>query len=78
MHISTLELADNHIQAGGAQCLMEMLRVNFTIQHLVSQIFLKKSSTRGHHSFSSSTGQALNQLLSAVGFVQQSPVGRGS
>lgn len=37
MHISTLELADNHIQAGGAQCLVEMLRVNFTIQHLVSQ-----------------------------------------
>lgn len=38
MHISTLELADNHIQAGGAQCLVEMLRVNFTIQHLVSHI----------------------------------------
>lgn len=35
MHINTLELADNHIQAEGAKYLMEMLRANFTIQHLV-------------------------------------------
>ncbi|XP_036928455.1 leucine-rich repeat-containing protein 74A isoform X2 [Acanthopagrus latus] len=34
MHINTLELADNHIQAEGAKYLMEMLRANFTIQHL--------------------------------------------
>uniref|UniRef100_A0A3Q4ACM4 EF-hand domain-containing protein n=1 Tax=Mola mola TaxID=94237 RepID=A0A3Q4ACM4_MOLML len=35
MNINTLELADNHIQAEGAKYLMEMLRANFTIQHLV-------------------------------------------
>ncbi|XP_023272978.1 leucine-rich repeat-containing protein 74A [Seriola lalandi dorsalis] len=34
MHINTLELADNHIQAEGAKYLVEMLRANFTIQHL--------------------------------------------
>ncbi|XP_077414256.1 leucine-rich repeat-containing protein 74A isoform X3 [Vanacampus margaritifer] len=34
MHISTLELADNHIQAEGAKDLAEMLKANFTIQHL--------------------------------------------
>ncbi|KAK9533580.1 hypothetical protein VZT92_008689 [Zoarces viviparus] len=34
MHINTLELADNHIQAEGAEYLMEMLRANFTVQHL--------------------------------------------
>lgn len=37
MHINTLELADNHIQAEGAKYLVEMLRANFTIQHLVCQ-----------------------------------------
>lgn len=35
MHINTLELADNYIQAEGAKYLVEMLRANFTIQHLV-------------------------------------------
>jgi len=35
MHINTLELADNHIQAEGAKYLVEMLRVNFTVKHLV-------------------------------------------
>uniref|UniRef100_A0A8C6LXA9 Leucine rich repeat containing 74A n=1 Tax=Nothobranchius furzeri TaxID=105023 RepID=A0A8C6LXA9_NOTFU len=35
MHINTLELADNHIQAEGVKCLLELLRANFTIQHLV-------------------------------------------
>lgn len=35
MHINTLELADNNIQAEGAKYLVEMLRANFTIQHLV-------------------------------------------
>lgn len=35
MHINTLELADNHIQAEGAKYVVEMLRANFTIQHLV-------------------------------------------
>lgn len=35
MHINTLELADNQIQAEGAKYLVEMLRANFTIQHLV-------------------------------------------
>ncbi|XP_067469889.1 leucine-rich repeat-containing protein 74A isoform X2 [Thunnus thynnus] len=34
MHINTLELADNYIQAEGAKYLVEMLRANFTIQHL--------------------------------------------
>ncbi|XP_070835883.1 leucine-rich repeat-containing protein 74A [Chaetodon trifascialis] len=34
MHINTLELADNHIQAEGAKYLLEMLRANFTIHHL--------------------------------------------
>ncbi|XP_038585317.1 leucine-rich repeat-containing protein 74A [Micropterus salmoides] len=34
MHINTLELADNHIQAEGAKYVVEMLRANFTIQHL--------------------------------------------
>ncbi|XP_070402884.1 leucine-rich repeat-containing protein 74A [Nothobranchius furzeri] len=34
MHINTLELADNHIQAEGVKCLLELLRANFTIQHL--------------------------------------------
>ncbi|XP_075304767.1 leucine-rich repeat-containing protein 74A [Odontesthes bonariensis] len=34
MHINTLELADNHIQAEGAKYLVEMLRANFTVQHL--------------------------------------------
>lgn len=37
MQIKTLELADNHIQAEGAKYLVEMLRANFTIQHLVCQ-----------------------------------------
>uniref|UniRef100_A0A8C2ZVM0 Leucine rich repeat containing 74A n=1 Tax=Cyclopterus lumpus TaxID=8103 RepID=A0A8C2ZVM0_CYCLU len=35
MHINTLELADNHIQAEGAKYLVEMLGANFTMQHLV-------------------------------------------
>lgn len=35
MHINTLELADSDIQAEGAKYLVEMLRANFTIQHLV-------------------------------------------
>lgn len=35
MHINALELADNQIQAEGAMYLTEMLRANFTIQHLV-------------------------------------------
>ncbi|XP_049595401.1 leucine-rich repeat-containing protein 74A isoform X2 [Syngnathus scovelli] len=34
MHINTLELADNDIQAEGAKDLAEMLKANFTIQHL--------------------------------------------
>uniref|UniRef100_A0A2I4CZ82 Leucine-rich repeat-containing protein 74A n=1 Tax=Austrofundulus limnaeus TaxID=52670 RepID=A0A2I4CZ82_AUSLI len=34
MHINTLELADNHIQAEGVKYLLELLRANFTIQHL--------------------------------------------
>ncbi|XP_062379522.1 leucine-rich repeat-containing protein 74A [Sardina pilchardus] len=34
MHITTLELADNHILAEGAKYLVEMLRANFTIQNL--------------------------------------------
>lgn len=38
MHINTLELADNHVQAEGAKYLVEMLRANFTIQHLVCRI----------------------------------------
>ena len=37
MNINTLELADNHIQAEGAKYLMEMLRANLTIQHLVGR-----------------------------------------
>lgn len=35
MQISALALADNSIQAEGAKYLMETLRANFTIQHLV-------------------------------------------
>lgn len=35
MHINTLELADNHIQAEGAKYLTEMLRTNLTICNLV-------------------------------------------
>lgn len=35
MHINTLELADNQIQAEGAKYLLEMMRANFTIHHLV-------------------------------------------
>lgn len=35
MHINTLELADNQIQAEGAKYLLEMMRTNFTINHLV-------------------------------------------
>ncbi|XP_041828531.1 leucine-rich repeat-containing protein 74A [Melanotaenia boesemani] len=34
MHINTLELADNYIQAEGAKYIVEMLRANLTIQHL--------------------------------------------
>ncbi|KAM3595434.1 uncharacterized protein V6R79_023496 [Siganus canaliculatus] len=34
VHINTLELADNDIQAEGAKYIAEMLRANFTIQHL--------------------------------------------
>ncbi|XP_055361616.1 leucine-rich repeat-containing protein 74A isoform X2 [Betta splendens] len=34
MHINTLELADNHIQAEGAKYLGEMLKANFTVRHL--------------------------------------------
>ncbi|XP_056282868.1 leucine-rich repeat-containing protein 74A isoform X2 [Pseudoliparis swirei] len=44
MHINTLELADNHIQAEGAKYLVEMLRVNFTVKHLdLSDNFLKSA-----------------------------------
>uniref|UniRef100_A0A7N8X1C2 Leucine rich repeat containing 74A n=1 Tax=Mastacembelus armatus TaxID=205130 RepID=A0A7N8X1C2_9TELE len=35
IQINTLELADNHIQAEGTKYLMELLRANFTVQHLV-------------------------------------------
>lgn len=35
MHINTLELADNDIQAEGAKYLGELFKANFTIQHLV-------------------------------------------
>lgn len=35
MCINSLDLADNQIQAEGAKYLMEMLKVNFTIQQLV-------------------------------------------
>lgn len=35
MHIDTLELADNDIQAEGAKYLGELFKANFTIQHLV-------------------------------------------
>lgn len=35
MHINILELADNQIQAEGAKYLLEMMRANFTIRHLV-------------------------------------------
>lgn len=35
MHINILELADNQIQAEGAKYLLEMMRANFTIHHLV-------------------------------------------
>lgn len=38
MHINTLELADNQIQAEGAKYLLGMLRANFTIHHLVCRI----------------------------------------
>ncbi|XP_026210270.1 leucine-rich repeat-containing protein 74A [Anabas testudineus] len=34
MHIDTLELADNDIQAEGAKYLGELFKANFTIQHL--------------------------------------------
>ncbi|XP_061699732.1 leucine-rich repeat-containing protein 74A isoform X1 [Syngnathoides biaculeatus] len=34
MHLNTLELADNYIQAEGAKDLAEMLKTNFTIQNL--------------------------------------------
>ncbi|XP_047467438.1 leucine-rich repeat-containing protein 74A-like [Mugil cephalus] len=44
MHINTLELADNHIQAEGAKYLVEMLRANFTIQRLdLSNNYLKSA-----------------------------------
>lgn len=36
MHITNLELADNYLLAEGARYLLEMLKANFTIQHLVS------------------------------------------
>lgn len=58
-NINTLKLADNHIQAGGAQRLAEMLRVNFTIQHLVRQS--KQWTTRGHNRFSSCVALAPSQ-----------------
>lgn len=35
MHINILELADNQIQAEGAKYLLEMMRANFTVHHLV-------------------------------------------
>uniref|UniRef100_A0A3Q3JQL4 EF-hand domain-containing protein n=1 Tax=Monopterus albus TaxID=43700 RepID=A0A3Q3JQL4_MONAL len=34
MHIDTLELADNHIQAEGTKYIVEMFQANFTIEHL--------------------------------------------
>lgn len=37
MNIKTLELANNHIQAEGAKYLVEMLRANLTIHHLVGR-----------------------------------------
>lgn len=36
MNITTLQLADNCLSAEGARYLTQMLRANFTIQHLVS------------------------------------------
>lgn len=38
MNITTLELADNQIQAEGAKYLLEMMKANFTIRHLVCGI----------------------------------------
>lgn len=35
MHINNLELEDNHLLAEGARYMVEMLKANFTIQHLV-------------------------------------------
>ncbi|XP_056867975.1 leucine-rich repeat-containing protein 74A isoform X2 [Takifugu flavidus] len=47
MHINTLELADNQIQAEGAKYLLEMLRANFTIHHLdLSNNGLKSAGAR--------------------------------
>ncbi|XP_077587703.1 uncharacterized protein lrrc74a [Stigmatopora nigra] len=34
IHLTTLELADNYIQAEGAKHMAEMLKANFTIEHL--------------------------------------------
>uniref|UniRef100_A0A8C7PVJ1 Leucine rich repeat containing 74A n=1 Tax=Oncorhynchus mykiss TaxID=8022 RepID=A0A8C7PVJ1_ONCMY len=67
MHITNLELADNYLLAEGARYLLEMLKANFTIQHLVSlyemvfrQLFVRSlkcgkrsQSSRGPNTFAS-------------------------
>lgn len=50
MHINTLELADNQIQAEGAKYLLEMMRANFTIHHLVCRnLNLPLDGAKGLH-----------------------------
>ncbi|XP_028422138.1 leucine-rich repeat-containing protein 74A [Perca flavescens] len=78
MHINTLELADNHIQAEGAKYLVEMLRANFTLQHLdlsnnhlqsAGAEYVAKTNSRikeldlSHNEFCGKGGEHLGQLL---------------
>ncbi|KAK1893883.1 Leucine-rich repeat-containing protein 74A [Dissostichus eleginoides] len=61
MNIDTLELADNHIQAEGAKYLVEMLRSNFTLQHLTNSRI--KELDLSHNEFCGKGGEHLGQLL---------------
>nr|XP_020469595.1 leucine-rich repeat-containing protein 74A [Monopterus albus] len=61
MHIDTLELADNHIQAEGTKYIVEMFQANFTIEHLSNSRI--KELDLSHNEFSIKGGEHLGQLL---------------
>lgn len=72
MNIDTLELADNHIQAEGAKYLVEMLRTNFTLQHLVCQSNHWRAQVLFRRLFSfTSVQHIVPSSVLLTGFVQQ-------
>nr|XP_023850765.1 leucine-rich repeat-containing protein 74A-like [Salvelinus alpinus] len=61
MHITNLELADNYLLAEGARYLLEMLKANFTIQHLNN--YRVKELDLSHNQFCGRGGEHLGQML---------------